>query len=73
MATLDGAIIRIVSDGKRRTIKDIRYALRDTVEFYEHYHTPKSTLWYHLLKLCREGMIKSWNADGKIRVLYAKV
>jgi len=72
MTTLDGAILRVMEDGKHRTIKSIRQSLNTTVEYYEWRSTPKSTLWYHLLKLCREGKLKSWN-DGGNRVLYQKV
>ena len=72
MATLDGAILRVLSDGKHYTIKQIHHAILDNTTSYEG-HTPRSTLWYHLLKLQREGKIKSKSYEESNRVEYSIV
>lgn len=69
MTTLDGAIIRVLSDGKHYTIKNLYHAILDNATLYEG-PIPKSTLWYHLLKLQKEGRIKSVSHDGSNRVEY---
>jgi len=68
MATIDGAILKTIEDGKHYTINTIRE------RFPAHYaggRVPKSTMWYHLLKLSRENMIRAIH-DGS-RVLYVRV
>jgi predicted transcriptional regulator len=69
MATLNGAILRVLSDGKYYTIKNLRHAILDNTTLYEG-DIPKSTLWYHLLKLQKEGKVKSKSYDGSNRVEY---
>jgi len=72
MATLNGAILRVLSDGKYYTIKNLYHAILDNATLYEG-DIPKSTLWYHLLKLEKEGKVKSTHKDGSNRVEYYSV
>ena len=68
MATIDGALIKVLENGKHYTIKTIRE------RFPTHYgggRVPKSTIWYHLLKLQKEDMVRVIR-DGS-RVLYVRV
>ena len=71
MSTLDGAIMRVLSDGKHLRIEDVRSRIRITKELEEWHEVPKSTLWHHLLKLQKDGKIRSYH-DGcnTNRVLY---
>jgi DNA-binding transcriptional ArsR family regulator len=69
MATLNGAILRVLSDGKHYTIKNLYHAILDNATLYEG-TIPKSTLWHHLLKLQKEGKVKSTHTDGCNRVEY---
>jgi DNA-binding transcriptional ArsR family regulator len=72
MSTLNGAILRVLSDGKHYTIKNLYHAILDNATLYEG-TIPKSTLWYHLLKLQKEGKVKSVSHDGSNRVEYYSV
>lgn len=67
MSTLDGAILRIMQDGKHRSIKDI---LQEIHENYEIPTPPRSTLWYHIVKMYNRGVLKSKYTDGSNRVEY---
>jgi hypothetical protein len=66
--TIDGALIQIVSDGKHHTFKHIRSAF---ISVYGGGYVPKSTIWYHLLKLQKENMISTFREGN--RVYYVKV
>jgi predicted transcriptional regulator len=72
MATLDGAILRVLSDGNHYTIKNLYHAILLNGTLYEG-PIPKSTLWYHLLKLQRVGKVKSYSCGGSNRVEYFSV
>lgn len=72
MSTLDGIIIRIMRDGKRRTIKDIGQTIVDGSTLYEG-ETPKGTLHYHIAKLCERNELRAIYSDTGNRVVYEKM